>query len=62
MNLNYEGIIALSSMMLNYKGKLLKIDLSYNKIVEIPNNFFLNVMYLNLSNNLIDTEGAYQIS
>ncbi|CAD8123959.1 unnamed protein product [Paramecium sonneborni] len=42
--------------------KLLRVDLSYNRIEEIPNNFFLNVFYLNLSNNQIQTEGAYQIS
>ncbi|CAD8212492.1 unnamed protein product [Paramecium pentaurelia] len=42
--------------------KLLRVDLSYNRIEEIPNNFFLNVFYLNLSNNQINTEGAYQIS
>ena len=32
MSLNYEGIIALSSMMINYTGKLSLdyLDISYN--------------------------------
>ncbi|CAD8124625.1 unnamed protein product [Paramecium sonneborni] len=42
--------------------KMTKIDLSYNRFEEIPNNFFLNVLSLNLSNNSIKTQGAYQIS
>lgn len=32
-----------------------RIDLSYNRFEEIPNNFFLNVLSLNLSNNSIKT-------
>ncbi|CAD8092654.1 unnamed protein product [Paramecium primaurelia] len=42
--------------------KMSKIDLSYNRFEEIPQNFFLNVLSLNLSNNSIKTQGAYQIS
>lgn len=30
-----------------------RIDLSYNKFEEIPTNFFLNVLSINLSNNNI---------
>ncbi|CAD8108981.1 unnamed protein product [Paramecium primaurelia] len=42
--------------------QLVRVDLSSNLFEEIPNNFFLNVLSINLSNNQINTQGAYQIS
>ncbi|CAD8101612.1 unnamed protein product [Paramecium primaurelia] len=68
MKLNIEEINLSKNKISEFQNqqvlnkKMSRVDLSYNRFEEIPTNFFLNVLSLNLSNNSIKTQGAYQIS
>ena len=61
LNLSYN-IIHEFQMVDIYNLHINKLDLSGNYIKQIPQNFFLKVLSLNLTANRIDTQGAYQIS
>ncbi|CAD8119315.1 unnamed protein product [Paramecium sonneborni] len=68
LKLNIEEIILSHNKLSEFSDKevlnkkIKRVDLRNNRFEEIPTNFFLNVLSLNLSYNSIKTKGAYQIS